>query len=65
MQSTCEDYTQAGPIGLCRTAHPTFVVPAVVEKADAAIDGVANDADAQSFVKLCEARMPTAQADGG
>ncbi len=53
-----------------RIAHPYFaravvVIPAVVEEVDAAIDRVANNPDAESFVELFEPEMPSAQAYGG
>ena len=53
-----------------RFAHPGFagaviVVPAVIHEVDAALNRVANDADAQLFIHVLEAKVPASQANRG
>src|SRR5258708_36902549 len=52
-----------------RLAHADFarafvVVPAVVEEVDAAIDGGANDPNAEVFLHRLEPEMPAAETNG-
>src|SRR5256885_1688747 len=51
-----------------RLPHANFagafvVIPAVVEKVDAAIDGSPNDPDAERLIDMLERQMPSAKAD--
>jgi hypothetical protein len=53
-----------------RLAHPELapalvVVPGVVHEGDAAIDGGADDAEAQWLVDMGQGQVPAAQTDGG